>query len=86
MPITLWERQLALNACNPNSVSAHHPPRLCLQRLVITHHLISAFRAVIATSPADLLPMVYLCTNRVAPAHEGVELGIGDAILIKVSK
>ena len=51
---------------------------------MITHHLISAFRAVIATSPADLLPMVYLCTNRVAPAHDGVELGIGDAILIKV--
>jgi hypothetical protein len=51
---------------------------------VIIHHLISAFRAVIATSPADLLPMVYLCTNRVAPAHDGVELGIGDAILIKV--
>lgn len=46
--------------------------------------LIKAFRAVIATTPSDLLPMVYLCTNRVAPAHEGVELGIGDATLIKV--
>lgn len=28
--------------------------------------------------------MLYLCTNRVAPAHEGIELGIGDAILMKV--
>ena len=54
------------------------------QRLVITNLLINAFRTVLATTPADLLPMIYLCTNRVAPAHPGVELGIGDAILIKV--
>lgn len=53
------------------------------KRLTITSLLISAFRAVIATSPQDLLPMVYLCTNRVAPAHAGLELGIGDATLIK---
>jgi hypothetical protein len=43
-----------------------------------------AFRAILASTPADLLPTVYLCTNRVAPAHEGVELGVGDATLIKV--
>lgn len=53
------------------------------QRLAITHLLVNAFRAIIATSPGDLLPAVYLCTNRVAPAHEGLELGIGDATLIK---
>jgi DNA ligase-1 len=47
--------------------------------------VVNAFRAIIATTPGDLLPAVYLCTNRVAPAHEGVELGIGDATLIKVS-
>ncbi|PRW32906.1 DNA ligase 1-like isoform B [Chlorella sorokiniana] len=53
------------------------------KRLEISGMLTNAFRAVIATTPEDLLPMVYLCTNRVAPAHEGIELGIGDATLIK---
>lgn len=53
------------------------------KRLVITNLLINAFRTVIATSPNDLVPMVYLCTNRVAPAHSGLELGIGDSTLIK---
>lgn len=53
------------------------------KRLVITSMLVNAFRAVIATTPEDLLPMVYLCTNRVGPAHEGLELGLGDATLIK---
>ena len=37
-----------------------------------------------ATTPEDLLPTVYLCTNQVAPSHEGIELGIGDATLVKV--
>ena len=46
---------------------------------MITRLLVNAFRCIVATTPADLLPTVYLCTNRVAPAHEGVELGIGDA-------
>ena len=36
-----------------------------------------------ATSPEDLLPVVYLVANRVAPPHEGVEMGIGDATIIK---
>ena len=53
------------------------------KRLIITGMLVNAFRAVIATSPQDLTPMVYLCTNRVGPAHEGLELGLGDSTLIK---
>ena len=36
-----------------------------------------------ATSPEDLLPVVYLVANRVAPPHEGMEMGIGDATIIK---
>ncbi len=53
-------------------------------RLVITRLLVNAFRTILALTPKDLLPIVYLCTGAIAPAHEGIELGIGDAILIKV--
>eukprot|EP00892_Ulva_mutabilis_P007850 jgi/Ulvmu1/5437/UM222_0001.1 len=53
------------------------------KRLAIVATLTSAMRCVIALTPSDLLPMVYLCTSKVAPAHSGIELGIGDAILIK---
>eukprot|EP00878_Enallax_costatus_P010738 GHUV01011215.1.p1 GENE.GHUV01011215.1~~GHUV01011215.1.p1 ORF type:complete len:820 (+),score=334.68 GHUV01011215.1:667-3126(+) len=53
------------------------------KRLEIISCLTAAFRAILASTPADLLPAVYLCTNRVAPAHTGTELGVGDSILIK---
>ena len=53
-------------------------------RLVMTRLLVNAFRTVLALTPQDLLPVVYLCTGQIAPSHEGIELGIGDAILIKV--
>lgn len=56
------------------------------KRLEITKHLTDSFRAIIARTPADLLPTVYLCVNCVGPAHEGLELGIGDSILIKVRR
>ena len=49
----------------------------------MTNLLASALRTILATTPADVLPVLYLCTNRIAPAHEGIELGIGDAILMK---
>lgn len=45
---------------------------------------VNCFRAIIATTPGDLLATVYLCTNQIAPSHEGIELGIGDATLVKV--
>ena len=41
------------------------------------------FRQVIALTPSDLLPSVYLCLNSVAPAFAGIEMGVGDSILIK---
>ncbi|CAM9385992.1 unnamed protein product, partial [Ectocarpus fasciculatus] len=41
------------------------------------------FRAVILTTPQDLDSIVYLAFNQVFPAYEGLELGIGDALLVK---
>lgn len=54
------------------------------KRLEITKQLTDSFRAIVAKTPEDLLPAVYLCVNCVGPAHEGLELGIGDSILMKV--
>ncbi|KAF6167683.1 hypothetical protein GIB67_017178 [Kingdonia uniflora] len=52
-------------------------------RIVITSILCNVFRTVIATTPEDLISIVYLAANKIAPSHEGIELGIGDASLIK---
>lgn len=52
-------------------------------RIAITEILSNVFRTVIATTPGDLLSVVYLSANKVAPAHEAVELGIGDASIIR---
>lgn len=54
------------------------------KRLAITQLLCNAMRAVLASKPADLLPALYLCSGRVAASHTGIELGVGDSILIKV--
>jgi hypothetical protein len=56
------------------------------KRLEIVAFLVAAFRAILDTHPPDLLPAVYLCVNRVAPAHTGIELGIGEAALVKVGR
>ena len=53
------------------------------KRLEIGSALSNTLRSIIATTPEDLLPAVYLATCSLAPAHESVELGIGDATLIK---
>lgn len=52
-------------------------------RLKMIEILSNFFRSVIALSPDDLLCAVYLCLNKLAPAYEGVELGIGETVLMK---
>jgi len=52
-------------------------------RLEIQKILTRLFQHCLEKSPKDLLPTVYLASNSVAPAYECVELGVGDAILIK---
>ncbi|XP_026403288.1 DNA ligase 1-like [Papaver somniferum] len=52
-------------------------------RIVITDILGNVFRTVIATTPGDLVSFVYLSACKIYPAHDGIELGIGDAAIIK---
>ncbi|GLU02548.1 hypothetical protein SLE2022_197940 [Rubroshorea leprosula] len=52
-------------------------------RIVITDIVCNMFRTVIDTTPEDLVSVVYLAANKVASPHEGLELGIGDASIIK---
>ena len=41
------------------------------------------FRSVVVLSTSDLLASVYLSLNQLAPAYEGVELGIAEHSLLK---
>ncbi|XP_071921203.1 DNA ligase 1-like isoform X1 [Coffea arabica] len=52
-------------------------------QIAITAIVCNMLRTVMETTPEDLVAVVYLLANRIAPAHEGLELGIGDASIIK---
>uniref|UniRef100_A0A8C8SRI1 DNA ligase n=1 Tax=Pelusios castaneus TaxID=367368 RepID=A0A8C8SRI1_9SAUR len=52
-------------------------------RLKNIETLSNLFRSVIALSPSDILPCIYLCLNCLGPAYKGLELGIGETILMK---
>lgn len=52
-------------------------------RLAIQELLTDLFRQVLMLTPKDMYDLIYLSSNSVAPAYECIELGIGDAILIK---
>lgn len=52
-------------------------------RLEIQAILTDVFRKIIDTTPEDLLPAIYLCMNKLSAAHEGIESGVGEFILLK---
>ncbi|KAJ0971603.1 hypothetical protein J5N97_019562 [Dioscorea zingiberensis] len=51
-------------------------------KLRTTTMLCNMFRSLIALSPEDVLPAVYLCTNRIAADHENMELNIGGNLVV----
>lgn len=53
------------------------------KRLEISAYLTTFLGTVIDRTPSELLQTVYLCINRLCPDYEGLELGIGESLLIK---
>ncbi|CAK9177949.1 unnamed protein product [Ilex paraguariensis] len=51
-------------------------------KIKATLMLCNMFRSLLALSPEDVLPAVYLCTNKIAPDHENMELNIGGSIVV----
>ncbi|KAJ4937386.1 hypothetical protein JOQ06_001947, partial [Pogonophryne albipinna] len=45
--------------------------------------LSNLLRSVLLLSPDDLLCCVYLCLNQLGPAYLGLELGVGETVLMK---
>lgn len=52
-------------------------------RIVITDIVSNMLRTVMHITPEDLLPVVYLSANKIAPPYKGVELGLGDSSITK---
>ncbi|KAL1765377.1 DNA ligase 1 isoform X1 [Sigmodon hispidus] len=52
-------------------------------RLKMVETLSNLLRSVVALSPSDLLPALYLSLNRLGPPQQGLELGVGDGVLLK---
>ncbi|KAG1465041.1 hypothetical protein G6F46_002776 [Rhizopus delemar] len=53
------------------------------KRLEITEYLVTLFGKVIEMNPDGLLEILYMCINKLCPDYEGLELGIGESLLIK---
>lgn len=52
-------------------------------RLKMIEILSNFLSSVLILSPNDATPAVYLCLNKLAPDYKGIELGIGDSIIMK---
>ncbi|XP_054444495.1 DNA ligase 1 [Pteronotus mesoamericanus] len=52
-------------------------------RLRIVEMLSNLLRSAVALSPPDLLPILYLSLNCLGPPQQGLELGVGDGVLLK---
>ncbi|XP_050372696.1 DNA ligase 6 isoform X2 [Argentina anserina] len=50
-------------------------------KMKATSMLCNMFRSLLALSPDDVLPSVYLCTNKIAADHKNAELNIGGSLV-----
>ncbi|KAL8742265.1 MAG: hypothetical protein Q9190_005229, partial [Brigantiaea leucoxantha] len=53
------------------------------KRLVISSHCSLFLRQVLRLTPQDLLPTVHLMINKLAADYAGIELGIGESLIMK---
>ena len=53
------------------------------KRLIIMDHCSLFLRQVMRLTPDDLLPTVLLMINKLAPDYAGIELGIGESLIMK---
>jgi len=56
---------------------------LTTKRLQIMEHCSLFLRQVLRLTPGDLLPTVLLMINKLAPDYSGIELGIGESLIMK---
>lgn len=53
------------------------------KRLIIMEHCALFLRQVMRLTPDELLPVVLLMINKLAPDYAGIELGIGESLIMK---
>jgi DNA ligase 1 len=56
---------------------------LTTKRLIIMEHCSLFLRQVMRLTPDELLPTVLLMINKLAPDYAGIELGIGESLIMK---
>lgn len=56
---------------------------LTTKRLEIMAHCSLFLRQVLRLTPSDMLPTVLLMINKLAPDYAGIELGIGESLIMK---